>query len=57
MTSILLPVAAGGFLYVALSDMLPELRKEHNMKQFFIIFAFVLLGIALMLATKLLGGE
>ncbi|MFA7254079.1 MAG: ZIP family metal transporter [Patescibacteria group bacterium] len=56
-TSFLLPVAAGGFIYIALSDMIPELRKEHNIKQFFVTFAFILLGILLMLATKMLGGE
>ncbi len=56
-TSFLLPVAAGGFIYIALSDMIPELRKEHDIKQFFVTFAFILLGILLMLATKMLGGE
>lgn len=56
-TSFLLPVAAGGFIYIALSDMVPELRKEPDIKHFFSAFAFVLAGVALMFATKALGGE
>lgn len=56
-TSFLLPIAAGGFIYIALSDMVPELRKEPDIKHFFSAFAFVLAGVAIMFATKALGGE
>lgn len=56
-TGFLLPVAAGGFIYIALSDMVPELRKEPDIKHFFSAFAFVLAGVVLMFATKALGGE
>lgn len=55
-TSFLLPIAAGGFIYIALSDMIPELRKDH-FKGFLQSFVFVILGILIMLATKVLGGE
>lgn len=41
----LLPVAVGGFLYIAVSDMLPILRGEHDKKEFSINFAFLILGI------------
>lgn len=46
--SILLPLAAGNFLYIAGSDLIPELHKEtrlmHTLKQ----LAFVLAGVVLM---------
>ncbi|MFH1958872.1 MAG: ZIP family metal transporter [Patescibacteria group bacterium] len=46
----LLPIAAGGFLYIAASDLLPEMRKEPVGKKLLSsIFMFVL-GIFLMLA-------
>jgi len=43
-----LPVAVGGFIYIALSDVLPELRKEMGMKKFFVGFAFFILGMVMM---------
>ena len=50
----LLPVAGGGFIYIALSDILPEMRKEASLKKFLSGFVFILLGIAMMFfsATK-----
>lgn len=56
-TGFLLPIAAGGFIYIALSDMIPELRKEPDIKHFLHSFCFVILGVAIMFATKILGGE
>ena len=47
-TKFLLPIAVGGFIYIALSDLIPELRKESNMRNFLINFGFLLLGVALM---------
>ncbi len=44
----LLPIAAGGFLYIATSDLLPELRAETRRKQMVITFLAFLLGIAVM---------
>ncbi len=44
----LLPFAAGGFLYISASDLVPELRKELNMKKFSLIFITFLVGIAIM---------
>jgi len=51
----LLPFAAGGFIYVASSDLLPEIRKEKSLKKSIASFAIFLLGIAIMFAVKFLG--
>jgi len=50
----LLPFAAGGFLYIALSDLVPEMHKEPDIKKTFIAFSFFLIGILLMIALKIL---
>jgi zinc and cadmium transporter len=44
----LLPFAAGGFIYIAASDLIPELHKEVDMKRSVLSFVFFLLGILLM---------
>jgi len=44
----LLPVAAGGFIYIALSDLVPELHKAKAAKHFFLQFVALALGITLM---------
>ncbi len=51
----LLPFAAGGFIYIAASDLMPEIRKENDLKKSIISFIIFLLGIGLMFALKLLG--
>ena len=45
----LLPIAAGGFIYIGASDLLPEMRKETNRTKSFISFGLYLLGISFML--------
>lgn len=50
----LLPIAAGGFLYIATSDLIPEIRKEKDIKKSLISFAIFLLGIAIMYLAKLI---
>ncbi len=50
----LLPIAAGGFIYIAASDLMPEIRKESNLKKSVISFSIFLLGIVLMFAVKFL---
>ncbi|MDD4477080.1 MAG: ZIP family metal transporter [Patescibacteria group bacterium] len=47
-TKFLVPVASGGFIYIALSDILPEIRKASGLKKFFSGFAFIVIGIAMM---------
>ncbi len=44
----LLPVAAGSFLYLASSDLLPELRKEDDKNRFIISVFFVCVGVMIM---------
>jgi len=44
----LLPFAAGGFIYIAATDIIPELHKKENLKQSILEFFLILLGISLM---------
>ncbi len=53
----LLPFAAGGFIYIGASDLIPEIRKEESIrKSIFNILIFVI-GILLMLFIKLIHHE
>lgn len=54
-TAFLLPFTAGGFLYVAASDLIPEIRKETNIKKSLSSFGIFVLGILLMYALKFIG--
>jgi zinc and cadmium transporter len=49
----LLPFTAGGFIYIAASDLIPELRKEVNPRKSMVSFGIFLLGFAFMLLVKL----
>jgi len=49
---ILLPVAAGGFIYIASSDLIPELQKITDEKKSVSTFAVFLFGILLMWIAK-----
>jgi zinc and cadmium transporter len=53
-TIFLLPLAAGGFIYIASSDLIPELRKEENIKKSLLTFGIFLIGILIMWFAKLL---
>ena len=44
----LLPFAAGGFIYIATSDLIPEIRKDSNIKKSIINFLIFIAGIILM---------
>jgi zinc and cadmium transporter len=48
----LLPFAAGGFVYIAASDLIPEIRKELNLRKSITAFAIFVLGIILMYLVK-----
>jgi len=50
----LLPFAAGGFIYISASDLIPELHKQKNLKKSMVSFMFFLLGIAFMIGIKLI---
>lgn len=51
--NILIPFAAGGFIYIASSDLLPELKKEGRLSKFIPSFGVFLLGLALMFLFKI----
>lgn len=55
--SYLLPFAAGGFIYIAASDLMPEIRKEQSLKKTIASFGFFLLGIGIMILVKMFGTE
>lgn len=50
----ILPFAAGGFLYIGASDLVPELHKETDMKRSMTSFLFFLIGIFFMWAFKVM---
>jgi len=52
----ILPFAAGGFIYIAASDLIPELHKEPKLNKSLISFGFFLVGIAFMFLLKFLFG-
>lgn len=49
----LLPFAAGSFIYIAASDLIPQIKKEVNLRKSVIHFLVFLAGIGLMLLIKL----
>lgn len=49
----LLPFAAGNFIYIASSDLIPEIKHKVSLKKSLIHFSVFLLGILLMLLIKL----
>lgn len=50
----LLPFAAGNFIYIASSDLVPEIKHGESLKKSFLHLVIFLLGILLMLGIKLL---
>jgi len=48
----LLPFAAGGFVYIAMSDLIPELHKEPKLGKSLTHFGFFCIGLALMYFIK-----
>jgi zinc and cadmium transporter len=53
--SYLLPFAAGGFIYIAASDLMPEIKKEANNKKSLLAFLIFVAGIALMYLFKFIS--
>lgn len=47
-SELMIPLAAGGFIYIALSDLVPELHKEEDWKKDLGQFACILAGIFVM---------
>jgi len=53
--SVLLPAAAGGFIYIASCDLIPELHKEEDGKRSTLIMAIFIFGIMLMYFLKMVS--
>jgi zinc and cadmium transporter len=53
----LVPFAAGNFLYIAASDLVPEVNRHHDLGVNLLHFASFSAGIALLLAINVLSGE
>jgi len=54
-SGLLVPLAAGGFIYIAGSDLVPELHKEVNPVKSAVQLAAMAVGVAIMLLLKELG--
>ncbi|MEM2092526.1 MAG: ZIP family metal transporter [Candidatus Bathyarchaeia archaeon] len=52
--TILLPFAAGGFIYIAATDLMPELHKKKDLRDSVLQLSAILLGLALMWLLKFL---
>lgn len=53
--NLLLPFAAGGFIYIAASDLIPELKKESRLDKTAINIIIFAIGIAFMYALTVFG--
>jgi zinc and cadmium transporter len=54
--AVLLPFAAGGFIYIAMSDLVPELHKEPKISKSLLNFVLFAFGIAFMFLIKVYAG-
>jgi zinc and cadmium transporter len=52
----ILPFAAGGFIYIAATDLVPEIRKELDMKKYMATLFVFICGILIMWVTKVVFG-
>jgi len=51
----LLPFAAGGFIYIAASDLIPELRKETSLTKSMLNFVVFIIGILIIYGLSFVG--
>lgn len=51
-SSLILPLTAGGFIYIAASDLIPQIHKESNLKRSNLAFIAFLFGIIFMALAK-----
>jgi zinc and cadmium transporter len=52
-TTYLLPFAAGNFIYIAAADLIPEIKHQESMRRSILHFCIFLVGIGIMLLTKI----
>ena len=57
LSSVLLPFAAGGFVYIAAADLIPELHRENNTGRSWGSFVTFAVALAFMWALKVFGTE
>lgn len=50
----LLPIAAGGFIYIAVADLIPELQKNKKVANSVVQMVMILIGVGAMLALTLM---
>lgn len=55
LTVYLVPFTAGGFIYIAGSDLIPELHKEHRLKSSTVQLVGIIMGIGVMVALLVIG--
>jgi len=55
LTHVVIPFAAGGFIYIAGSDLIPELHKEVDTHKSLIQILMFILGVAVMMGLLFLG--
>jgi zinc and cadmium transporter len=55
--SYILPFAAGGFVYIAATDLIPEMKKEVNIKKSMMTLVVFICGILIMWVTKVMFHE
>jgi zinc and cadmium transporter len=56
-SSLMLPLAAGGFIYIAGSDLVPELNKESDLLKSVIQLIAIAAGVGLMLLVAMLESK
>ncbi|MCX8190119.1 MAG: ZIP family metal transporter [Candidatus Diapherotrites archaeon] len=56
LTVFLLPFAAGGFIYISASDLIPELHREASLKKSLASFIIFIAGVLFIFSLKLLFG-
>jgi zinc and cadmium transporter len=57
LNSFLLAFAAGGFIYIAASDLIPEIHEEDNNFKSIVSFLVFLAALVVMYILKLTGAE
>ena len=50
----IIPLAAGGFIYIATADLIPELKKDISPRNSIVQFIIILIGILIMMGLRLL---
>jgi zinc and cadmium transporter len=53
-SSLVVPFTAGGFIYIATADLIPELKKEVGARKSIYQFLTIVLGISIMIFLKMI---